>query len=280
MASYTNLVRSRGCPKCWSSLPEKEIAVFLTELGVDFSLRDRKELSGKELDFFLPQHSLAIEHGGLHWHCDFTVGKHYHLDKLEQCLEKDLSLMTIFGDEWATRSHIVKNMISTRLGCNKAIQNWDVLKTNDSTAVEFFASNSLERYTKTQHNFCLIEENVALAVVSVKGVQVQVATKIGYCLTTKQLVAALFSIMERLNISETLLTVDRRYSEGIELLKHGFEHVGTNSVTFTYVKNDKRYETFENLKHPYFKIYDCGMQLYKLKAKNGTSDNCNDYRHS
>ena len=49
---------------------------------------DRKVLSGKELDIYLPGLNLAFEFNGLYWHSELHKDDKYHLEKTEKCLDK------------------------------------------------------------------------------------------------------------------------------------------------------------------------------------------------
>lgn len=47
---------------------DNEIKEWLTELNIEFITKDRKILKGWELDYYLPEHNLAIELNGEYWH--------------------------------------------------------------------------------------------------------------------------------------------------------------------------------------------------------------------
>lgn len=50
------------CPKCQSSILEKEVRVFLTEKGISFEEQKKfKWLKRQRLDFYLPEYNIAIE---------------------------------------------------------------------------------------------------------------------------------------------------------------------------------------------------------------------------
>ena len=54
---------------------------ILEELDIKFVEHNRKIISPKELDFYLPDYNSAIECNGLYWHSDFKKEKAYHYDK-------------------------------------------------------------------------------------------------------------------------------------------------------------------------------------------------------
>lgn len=67
----------------------------------------------KQLDFFLPEYSIAIEFNGLYWHSDKhdRIDRNYHYNKFKVCQERGVRLLTIFEDEWLYHSETVKSKI-------------------------------------------------------------------------------------------------------------------------------------------------------------------------
>lgn len=107
----------QNCPKCAliEPKPELELVEFLD--GLNVIRNTRMVIPPKELDLYLPEHSLAIEYCGVYWHSEkFGKGKYYHRDKTYACYEKHIQLLTIFEDEWIHTPHIVKNIINHRIG--------------------------------------------------------------------------------------------------------------------------------------------------------------------
>jgi hypothetical protein len=112
------------CLKCYPyetgkqiSKAETEILEWLTVLNInDVIINDRTILKGKELDIYIPSHSLAIEFNGLYWHSELNgKDKNYHLNKTIKCKEQDIQLIHIFEDEWLDKQDIIKNIIKIKL---------------------------------------------------------------------------------------------------------------------------------------------------------------------
>ena len=58
--------QKQGCPKCQRSLLEEKISKFLTENGYEFEEQKRFDWLGlQRLDFYLPNHNVAIECQGI-----------------------------------------------------------------------------------------------------------------------------------------------------------------------------------------------------------------------
>ncbi len=120
---YSNLERGKrlfcsNCNKSEKFKTEKLIKEFLNENSVIFKENDRKIISPKELDIYLPDHNLAIEIDGLYWHSDIYKDKNYHLEKTEECNNKGIKLIHIFENEINDKFHIVKNRLKNILGLN------------------------------------------------------------------------------------------------------------------------------------------------------------------
>ena len=99
---------------------EVAILSFLKEIGIkNIICNDRKLISPKEIDFILQDEKICIEFCGLYYHSEYgmnNVGSRYHVNKLEKVLEKGYRLITIFEDEWAKKSDIVKSRLKNILG--------------------------------------------------------------------------------------------------------------------------------------------------------------------
>lgn len=96
--------------------PEKEIREFLVQNNIKHLINDRKILEGKELDFVLPEHNIAIEYNGIFWHNDQIVSKNYHLEKSEMCKSKGIQLIHIFENEYINNRELIESMILAKCG--------------------------------------------------------------------------------------------------------------------------------------------------------------------
>lgn len=98
------------------SKPESFVKDILDQLGVRYSYHNRKIISPQELDFYLPDQSIAIEVCGLYWHRHSLLNdRFYHLKKLESCLAKGINLLTIFSDHIDHKPSIVETRLLAKL---------------------------------------------------------------------------------------------------------------------------------------------------------------------
>jgi hypothetical protein len=100
-------------------VPEIQINDFLLSLGITNIIRNTRTVlgNGQELDFYLPDYNLAIEHCGLYSHGERAGRKrNYHRTKLELAAAKGIRLITIFSDEWSNKQDICKSRLKAILG--------------------------------------------------------------------------------------------------------------------------------------------------------------------
>jgi hypothetical protein len=91
------------CPACFPhqlSTQHLAIRALLIELGVKFTENDRTIIKPQELDFYLPDRSLAIEVNGLYWHSEAAgTYKGYHQQKTLRCLGRGVTLIHLYEDQ-------------------------------------------------------------------------------------------------------------------------------------------------------------------------------------
>lgn len=108
----------------WVSEPEKEIIEFIKNLNINYETRNRKLLSGGEIDIVIPSKKIGIEFNGNKWHTQSfgNKGMNYHLNKTKILNKQGWKLIHIFEDEWYLKQEIVKNRISYILGLSNSFK--------------------------------------------------------------------------------------------------------------------------------------------------------------
>ena len=145
------------CPGCdgvtGRSRMEVEVIDYIKSLGITNIIEnDRKVLDGFEIDILLPDLNIGIEMCGILWH-SFGTGyprnnynekseKYKHRAKYDKCKLKNISLLTIFENEWNLKRDIVKSIISNKLG--KSINRIYARKCTCSTVSKRIANEFLE----------------------------------------------------------------------------------------------------------------------------------------
>ena len=86
---------------------EDEMKQILIKLNINFIENTRTIIAPYELDFYLPDHQMAIEMNGDYWHSDrFLLENHgmtadeYHQMKTDRCQELGIELIHISESDW------------------------------------------------------------------------------------------------------------------------------------------------------------------------------------
>jgi hypothetical protein len=72
-----------------------------------------------EIDVFISDINLGIEHNGLYWHQENIVGQHYHINKTKYFEAKNIRILHIFEHEWKNRQQQVKSFLQSAMGKNE-----------------------------------------------------------------------------------------------------------------------------------------------------------------
>ena len=122
---------------------ERVIRNILEELDIKFEEHNRKIISPKELDFYLPDYNSAIECNGLYWHSDFKKEKAYHYNKFKDCENKGITLLTFWENDIINNTDKIKHLIKTRFNKNENIINGDDCKIKElsSNEAKMFLNN-------------------------------------------------------------------------------------------------------------------------------------------
>jgi len=121
--SANNHLQGKGCSGCGYKNPkaETEISNFLHGLGIRHDMNRRGLIDRLELDIYIPEHNLAIEHNGLYWHSTAHKDRLYHIQKRDMCEAKGIRLLQILEDEWLYRQDAIKSVIKSALGLNEKV---------------------------------------------------------------------------------------------------------------------------------------------------------------
>ncbi len=169
---YYNFIAK--CPKCnpkYTSSLEIKIREFLDEYHIEYEIHNRNILSdGKELDIFIPKHSLAIECDGIYWHSTLRItDQKYHYKKYLECKENKIQLLRFFEDEITNENKfdIIKSMILHRIKSSKHIyaRNTQIVNINKEDAKIFLLENHLQGYRYATNFYGLLSDNVIYSLI-------------------------------------------------------------------------------------------------------------------
>lgn len=114
--SESKIKSLRLCKDCLNKFStshyENEISEYiLTFYDGKYIKNNRGVLNGKELDLYYPDKHIAIEFNGDYWHSEEFKSDTYHYNKLKDCLEKNIILVSMFESEWNSNKDLVKQYL-------------------------------------------------------------------------------------------------------------------------------------------------------------------------
>ncbi|QPX63445.1 putative homing endonuclease [Campylobacter phage F352] len=280
------------CPICYPSTSsfEKEMSKILSNyINNDYSI-----LGDKELDFYLPEHNLAIECNGDYWHSESNgKDKNYHLDKTERCNEKGIQLLHIFEHSWIEKKNIWTSIINNKLGKSKKIMARkcvikEVPKTEEK---EFLNENHLQGFTGSTVCYGLYYKDKLVCLMSFGKPRftdkydwelIRLCTKIGLNIIGGA--SKLLKHFHKHNPGSLISYSDRLYSDGSVYKQLGFEFSHFSKPGYFYFKNGIKYSRQQFMKHMlkdkleefnpnltesenmkvngYHKVWDCGQGVW------------------
>lgn len=293
------------CLKCYPYLTgtskyETELKDFLKSVLPENTIiiqNDRSTISPLELDFYIPEHNLAIEFNGLYWHSEQQgKNKDYHINKTNMCKEKGIQLIHIFENEWIIKSDIVKSIIKNKLGLNSNkiyARKCEVQLLNNKDARNFLNNNHIQGFVYGIH-YALHHNNELVSVLTMsksrfnKNYNWEITR---FCSKLNTNVIGGFSKLLKhfiINHSGSIVTyADLRYGTGNVYLKNGFEFLHTSKPNYFYTNDyftlssrnkfqkhklnkilenyDSNLSEIQNMKlNNYDRIWDCGNNVYVL----------------
>lgn len=155
-----------------SSMAEREIRDYInTVIGIPSVNNTRSIISPLELDIYIPTHNIAIEYNGLYWHSEQSgKGPTYHYDKWLQCKHKNITLITIFEDEWTFRKQQVQHKLASMLQKDTRPSVYaracDVVTVSTRDKKDFFDVYHIQQNGPSSINVGLVKQNKLIACMS------------------------------------------------------------------------------------------------------------------
>ena len=255
------------------SFLEDEIAQFLDELGVVYQRNCHRTIAPLELDFVIPSHQMAIEFNGLYWHSEVSGCKDrkYHVNKMQQCGNQGLKLLTIWEDEWIKNNEICKSVISSYCGKSQKIaaRACDIVTLTTAQEKEFFTTNHLQGYIGSSFNVGLKygEQIVACMSFAKSRFNRNVEWELMRNATAKNFVVVggaskMFKhFLKKCNPASIVSYCDRRWFTGEIYSRLGFIRKSVNPPTYWYTDYKSRFHRFQFQKHKIKHLVENGAEL-------------------
>jgi hypothetical protein len=252
---YQDQLRDIDTSVFYRSNEEKEIEEFIKTLKVNYKSCDKKILNGTELDFYFPDHQIAIEYNGLYWHSEKNgKTKNYHLDKTEKCLKKNIHLIHIFSDQWGSKKEIIKNRIKNLFKLNNEkiyARKCVISEISQKEKSEFLNTYHLQGNDKSSIYYGLKYKDTLVAVMSFGKKRKSLGSNgDGYELyryASNNVIGGFTKMInyfiKKFNPTEIITYADRNWSSSDEFCfygKVGFDYIGKTKPNYHYLRNYKK----------------------------------------
>lgn len=278
------------------SLVEREIKEYIDGHGIISEASNRKIISPKEIDIYIPDLKLGFEIDGLAWHSELRhKDRNYHLDKTNLCKDQDVRLVHIFDSEWENKGEIVKSRISNLLGKNKTIYARKCTIKELTTIQEstFFNLTHIQGTIGSTISYGLFLEDELVAAMSFGKSRYNKSAEwelLRYSNTLYTSVVGGASKLFKFFIKEkspnsVISYSDIRWNTGNVYLNLGFSYTHSSGPNYWYTKNyrmlesrikfqkhklanilpnfDRTLTEWENMQNNgYDRIWDCGNSVY------------------
>jgi len=290
---YDHLRRGQGCKKCSNSgisRPERYLVKFLKQYTDVIENYRPKWMHGLELDIYLPNFKLAIEHNGVYWHSENFKHKNYHKEKTDLCNDNNINLFHIWEDELRDHPNIIYSMLLNKLNLTPfkiGARKCNIKKPTLKEANSFLNENHLLGGNRGVSLLGLYYEDELLCVMYMKKMKgIYNLTK--FATKTYTLVQGGFSkLLKAFNIQTDIISYSEdRWSTGNLYLSNGFKFshksppnyfytksgITYNKKNFTKKKLEKRYKVKVSNERDfmynkgYRRIYESGLSCY-IKVK-------------
>lgn len=283
-------LQGQGCPECVRVVSKEELEVlnFIQAIIPHDKIisNDRQVLRNHELDILIPEYNLAIEYNGLYWHSEEIVGKHYHINKTQECEKNNIQLFHIFSDDWNNKKEIIQSMLKNKLGLitdKIYARKCEIKEISKEEGKKFFETNHLSGNTQAIKYFGLYYKDELVSCLSLrKPFHKKYENYIEIARFASKLNIIVIGGFQKLlkyirkDYDKILTYADLSTGTGDVYEKAGFQFIGNTPLNYWYTNGKKREHRFKyraqdgksekeiaeenNVK----KIYGCGSKIYIL----------------
>lgn len=281
------------------STQERQIATIIEDQGFEVLCND-KNATGLELDIFVPEKNIAIEYCGLYWHSTrnkrYRENKHLHYEKYKACIESNITLLTIFSDEWINKKNICTSRILHALGKTSKViyaRNTTVQEIESKIGREFFNKNHIAGACNSSTYIALMLDDEPVAVMSFGAARYRkeaielhrFATKAGMSVVGGASKLLKHYVTRNSTTSNIVSYSDNRWGNGAFYNSLGFTLISENKPSYFYTDkpgsrrwhrsrfqkhriieefNASHSQTEEEImkENGYYRIYDCGSKTW------------------
>lgn len=282
--------------KLFTSHNELEI---LSHIQLYYPSTKKYRRGGHELDIFIPELNLGIEHNGLYRHSELFKANNYHLNKTNYFKSQEIRTIHIWSSDWYNKQDQVKSFLLSALGKNefkigarKCDMVWSNSKEEITKAHELLDSTHIQGHTNSTKYVVNIYYNKELVATATFGkhhrnskewVLSRFTTKTNY--TIQGILSKVSKLASKELQSDIISWADYRLSNGNGYEKAGWKLEELLRPDYFYIKsgNDKKVISKQSrqkklvntpkemTEHEHAKlegllrVYDCGKIRYRFK---------------
>jgi predicted transcriptional regulator len=258
-ARLDGIINGHWCPDCVGHISknQKEIFEFVKGLLPDKEVKmgDRTVIAPKEIDVWVPEFKIGIEHHGL-WHHSVEVdpeNKTKHFQKFQMAQNAGIRLIQIFEDEWLEKQHQVKGYIRAILGKQEnkiGARECELERAKISSVRQFLTDNHIQGCAG-HIAYALRLDGVLVAAMTFRKTNNKGRGKpedgvwelSRYCVKDNYLVRGggerlLKAFVDDVFVLKIVSYSDNRWSNGGFYLKHGFVEAGDVDHDYSYFKSN------------------------------------------
>jgi hypothetical protein len=252
----SHLHKQYGCPKCTPPQSKQEIAIsdYLSELKIKHITTDREQIKPMELDIYIPQHNIGIEHNGIRYHSEQFVSNNYHRNKWQMCHDNGIQLIQIFEDEWRDKQNLIKRKLAAMTGnCQKyAARKCSLKPISSKMAGQFYRNNHMQGHAsdmKISYGLFYANALVAAASFSYRNIW-----KVERYATTGRVQGGFSKIFKQFvkdhNPDSVLSYADLRWGNGNVFGHAGFKNNGITVPDYWWTNFKNRISRYKVQKRP------------------------------
>ena len=232
-----------------TSAPHRDICKLLDAHNIQYVTNDKKIISPKEVDIYIPDHNIAIEYDGIFYHSEISGrNKRYHSDKTVSCNNIGVQLLHVWSNEWLTKNDIVKSRISNAIGASSTLyaRKCKVIQLDTNQQRAFFDSTHIQGYAPSTVCYGLMFDNEIVAAMSFirsrftnkyEWELLRFSAKLYHHVTGGA--SKLFKHFMMLHNPKTVVSYcDYRWGQGGLYTKLGFVHSHDSSPNYFYFKRN------------------------------------------
>lgn len=271
------------------SRPQEEIFEFCKGLGVSPVYNDTTTIHPKDIDIYIPSHSVGIELNGVYWHKEKPK---QHQVKMRLLKDKGIRCIQFWDHEWYEKQHICMSIIKSSLGLTTKLgaRQCVVRGIDAATYREFTDANHLNGYAPASIRLGLFKGEQLVSVIGIgksRFSRVAEYELVRACtLLNFTVVGGLAKLIKAADIGSLMTYCDLRTHTGVSYKNVGFEHLYDTKPNYFYW-NHRTKQRISRLKaqkhllpnlldsfdpsltehqnmlaHSWYRVYDCGNGVW------------------